>query len=273
MPHSTRRNKNSSRAKRIETTTSDGWTVVAHTNPSASVRNRSERETPTGVRSILPDLTLGRLKSDYDRARAQWQDGECHTRLTGILSKMTRDVEHAVCLGVGSFSVDTQNRWRSLWQLVAFTSIVSALSKGSTSIKIWAQDPCFTSLDTEFLESLGVTVVQHPQAKQHITEKTFLYAPFVDWSITLDFALDETDPSLYIGTDIKQIMDTLERISKAHEYDCYTSEEKAVDTDHYIAIAERFCKGRDVCAFPKYEGQAYWQDGLKIYWKEEAEED
>ncbi|TKA67875.1 hypothetical protein B0A49_07251 [Cryomyces minteri] len=273
MPHSTRRNKKSSWAKRIETITSDGWTVVAHINPSASVINHSERETSTGVRYILPGLTLERLQSDYDRARVQWQDGECHTRLTEILSRTTWDVEHAVCLGVGSFSVDTQNRWRSLWQLVAFTSIVSAVSKGSTAIKIWAQDPCFTSLDTEFLESLGITVVQHPQAKQHITEKTFLYAPFVDWSITLDFALDETDPSLYIGTDIEQIMDTLERISKTYEYDRYTSEEKTVDTERYIAIAERFCKGRDTCAFPKYEGQAYWQDGLKIYWKEEAEKD
>lgn len=47
----------------------------------------------------------------------------------------------------------------------------------SLSIPVYVQDPVFNELDCALLESLGMTVIEHPVAFGHVTRNTLLFCP------------------------------------------------------------------------------------------------
>lgn len=118
-------------------------------------------------------------------------------------------IHKIICLGLGSPSADPSG-WRNivLWQLVAFLAIAEICmytshsskvnsplrisiqflaylfyvvilvqpSKSST-LKLYAQDPVFNTLDTSFLSSLQITVIPTPSAFPLIDKDALVYAP------------------------------------------------------------------------------------------------
>lgn len=65
------------------------------------------------------------------------------------------------------------------------------------SIKSYAQDPVFNSLDRELLNSLNIEIVEHPSAFNSVDEHTFLYAPGAERTHLLD--LLPLKPAMFFG--------------------------------------------------------------------------
>lgn len=72
--------------------------------------------------------------------------------------------------------------------------------------QIYAQDPVFSSLDEELLDSMNITVVKHPTAFELIDEQTFLFAPHCDRSFLLP-GLREREPLLVIANSFESLLD------------------------------------------------------------------
>lgn len=126
---------------------------------------------------------------------------------------------------------------------------------------MYAQEPAFTPLDQEFLDSLGVkTLDVIPGDKglgatsQHLGENTFVFEPFIDMNAGMLEDLLGEGVGLYIGSSIRGI---LERRGQSQ-----------VQT-----LAKEFHDGHQMLKFPAFEIDPNVMDGMGIYWKEEGYED
>jgi len=149
------------------------------------------------------DENKDNLRKDADSAMARKLD-----QLT--VQEERHTVHKMVCLGLGSPSADASG-WRNivLWQLVAFLAIAEICmyshssqehnflpslspsplthlfyvvilvqpSKPSSTLRLYAQDPVFNTLDISFLSSLHITVIPTPSAFPLIDKTTLVYAP------------------------------------------------------------------------------------------------
>lgn len=116
-------------------------------------------------------------------------------------------IDSIVCIGLGSPSGFLRGGWVdrrlvSLYQLAALVDVVASISSISSSsgefihilsisfthliihsqstdptIKTYAQDPVFNTLDTALLSSLDITVLESPLAFDKVTPRTFLFCP------------------------------------------------------------------------------------------------
>jgi hypothetical protein len=77
------------------------------------------------------------------------------------------------------------------------------------TIKLYAQDPQFGKLEKDILTSYGFTIVETPEIRHHITPTTFLFAPFVEWTVLIPQIIGARDPFLYIGSDMDVIIEVL----------------------------------------------------------------
>ena len=78
-------------------------------------------------------------------------------------------------------------------------------------LKLYAQEPRFTSLDREFLQSLGITVLNPPQAEELVDESTFIFIPCIEWLLELPFMLVAVRSPLYVSSSMHWIIDEAER--------------------------------------------------------------
>jgi len=72
--------------------------------------------------------------------------------------------------------------------------------------EVFFQDPVFNQSDTNYLESLGYTVLDTPLGLNKITQHTFLFAPHLEHNIYA-LALDGSHPALCIGSEIETFVD------------------------------------------------------------------
>ncbi|KAF2015580.1 hypothetical protein BU24DRAFT_421871 [Aaosphaeria arxii CBS 175.79] len=200
------------RVKRKQVQADDGWTVITHTSTSKSSSRRSagknrnahkvQHARPT---QIVEGLTVQKLQEELDRFTKRWDESAYAENLKNILSKRVWNIDNAVCIGIGSLSIDWENRYRSMWQLVFFMSVLKIVLKdrNNEDIKLYAQEPAFTSLDTEFLASLPHPIVAVTQSiEDYISGKSLVFAPFVDWTLLLPVFLKDKDPELYVGNEV-----------------------------------------------------------------------
>ncbi|KAF1840146.1 uncharacterized protein K460DRAFT_203924 [Cucurbitaria berberidis CBS 394.84] len=205
------RNRGGGRVKRKEVETEDGWTVVTHGLSNLSLGRGKDQAKSGGehVSASLPvdivrGLTPEKLLEDFKKLQERWEDSIVAKQVAELLNKRPCDIDSAVCIGIGSLSRDWHHRWRSLWQLVLFIDVVEhckSQSTGEAGIKIYAQDPAFTTLDVTFLKELGIQVTE-TGLENHIGDASFVYSPFVDWYLLLPLFLKGKDPVLYVGNEI-----------------------------------------------------------------------
>jgi hypothetical protein len=238
MPHTNRRKKSTTtttetteskpkivHTKRQQILDNDGWTHVVDT---PSRRNAPKHNAPflhggdferDGVSYI--NRTLDELKADYEYYKKQWEENtaceELKTKLQAREGKL--EIKNVVCLGLGSLqSARREGRRASYTQLVALQSIIGTFSKelylsfsanganrlvialGPGSLCIF-QDPQFTELDTQFLESLGCTVVNDPLAFGHIADRSLVYAIHCYADIYKSIS-EAPSPAILVGTDV-----------------------------------------------------------------------
>ncbi|PYH69959.1 SRR1 family protein [Aspergillus vadensis CBS 113365] len=95
-------------------------------------------------------------------------------------------IDSIICIGLGSPSGFLRGGWVdrrlvSLYQLAALVDVMASISSSSSSadptIKTYAQDPVFNTLDKSLLSSLDITVLESPLAFEKVTPRTFLFCP------------------------------------------------------------------------------------------------
>lgn len=254
------------RVKRQEVQSEDGWTVITHGLSKVSLQSNSKTKKPkkdaAGVlpTQIVKDLTLQKLHADYDKLHAKWFDTACATQVTDLAEKMPL-IDTAVAIGIGSFSRDWEHRWRSLWQLVLFEDIVQHLPHIKKPIAMFAQDPAFTPLDKDFLETHGITVVRGG-IEERIADKTFVFSPFVDWYVLLPMFLTDKDPGVYVGNEI---------------LDDYTPYAQGKDKEERLEmcneLGKTFQQKREAVKLKEFEGHGTALEGIRWYWKKTVEEE
>ncbi|KAJ5948802.1 Sensitivity To Red Light Reduced-like SRR1 [Penicillium verhagenii] len=177
------------------TATAKAHTDAVHTSPILSPAEAPAR------------LTLDELQAQYAAHREQWTASETWRKLEKVLDERVQgmrgteteagaeaencaDVDRIVCIGLGSLSGFSRDGWVdrrsvSMYQLAALERIkervaslnTSTASSTPTTIPVYAQDPVFNSLDRALLESMGITVVEHPVAFENVTRNTLLFCP------------------------------------------------------------------------------------------------
>ncbi|KAH1293507.1 hypothetical protein KXX35_003178 [Aspergillus fumigatus] len=205
MPHTRRPRKSDSRIqqqKRLQVTDAEGWThVTTNKNVRRALRpNQSadggQSTTPLLMPAEAPSqLTLGDLQIQFNGYRERWEGSETWRVMADTLrrrfegtSSISDPVPHAteleniVCIGLGSPSGFLRGGWVdrrsvSLYQLAALVGVMELINKYCPSITAYAQDPVFNQLDRLLLNSLGITVLEHPEGFAKVSSRSFLYCP------------------------------------------------------------------------------------------------
>ncbi|KAJ6164490.1 hypothetical protein N7470_003162 [Penicillium chermesinum] len=191
---------NSSNARRVFRSTAH---VKKQDGAQQTDHNAQESEPTLGPAEAPARLTLAELESQYRAHREQWITSVTWKALKADLNTYilgTRvvpqgnegfdqldpespglAVENIVCIGLGSPSGFLRGGWVdrrsvSMYQLAALECLKNQLS-GSGSLSVYAQDPVFNKLDRDLLESLRMTIVEHPAAFGLITRNTLLFCP------------------------------------------------------------------------------------------------
>jgi hypothetical protein len=132
--------------------------------------------------------------------------------------------------------------------------LVRKLAPG-VDIKPYAQDPAFTPLDIDLLELFNIQVL-NSDLESKITEKSFIYSPFVDWFLLLPTFLKDGSPVLYIGNEIlddySPYAQTSEKKEKLHECN---------------EIGKQWLEGRELMKFEEFEMHANALNGMVVYWR------
>ncbi|KAF2252051.1 hypothetical protein BU26DRAFT_561828 [Trematosphaeria pertusa] len=245
------------RVKRKHIQAGDGWTVVTHS--AASRRSGEDGARDARPTRIVEGLTVEKLLDDLRKMEARWRETTCAQQLERVLQKRTWDVNEAVCIGIGSFSLDWEHRHRSMWQLALFLATVKLVQHEQSQIRLYAQEPAFTPLDISFLRALNIAVLS-ADIQTHITKSSFVFAPFVDWYILLPLFLKGKDPELYIGNEV---LDDYGVFAK-------TSEKERV-LEESNETGNIFQRGREWRRVPEFEPHGQALEGLMVYWKEDDE--
>jgi hypothetical protein len=262
--------KTKARVKRREVESGDGWTVITHGLAGLKV-GENKRENRKGnakggkksvagqvPNSTVKDLTAEKLLAEFELLQERWVGCPVARQMQDLFGKRKKFVKHAVCIGIGSFARDWEQRWRSLWQLVLFVHVIRLLGNDN-DITTYAQDPAFTTLDMDFLKLFDITTVQ-TGIEKHISTESFVFSPFVDWFILLPTFLKEKDPAVYVGNEILD------------DYTTYAqTAEKQAKLDECNKIGATFLLGREKQKLADFEGHAHALNGMVVYLKEDKD--
>lgn len=91
----------------------------ANARPQKDARLQSERP-----KRIVAGLNVEKLAEEFAGMEKRWERTACSAHVQRILRKRKWNIGSAVCIGIGSFSIDWEHRYRSMWQLVLFIAVV-----------------------------------------------------------------------------------------------------------------------------------------------------
>lgn len=199
MPHTSHKKKkntnNNTHKKRHVSVDEDGWTRVVTTTTSTGTRipNIAQpRPTPSqqqlafswkfGDKHVafdmsLPtavaapsDMTADKMDKRYRAVEARWLESESWAGLEDALrqtaTRNPQDFHISKCILVGSGSCSTAPSGReevTYYQVAAFKAAKDLIQQlQGTRPVVYAQEPLYNGLDAEYLETLGISVVDHP---------------------------------------------------------------------------------------------------------------
>ncbi|KAL2852157.1 hypothetical protein BJX68DRAFT_234886 [Aspergillus pseudodeflectus] len=237
MPHTSRRKKHPSQQhKRLEITDSSGWTHVTTSGNARRLNNRrdhnpnqdsisepqqqqqKEVEPPLSPAEAPPSVTLSHLQRQLNESRRRWESSATWASAQGALRRALpltgsrgegEDVS-IVCVGLGSPSGFLRGGWVdrrsvSMYQLAALASAMELFENQTPSrlVKVYAQDPVFNDHDRDLLESLNITVLEHPGAFDKVSSRTLLFCPGAERR-HLELLLAH-DPAIVFGGPLEDI--------------------------------------------------------------------
>ncbi|GES64267.1 hypothetical protein ATEIFO6365_0008033700 [Aspergillus terreus] len=264
MPH-THRKKHPPPQKRLQVTDDAGWTHVTTGGPRARRVLRT-----TNADQILPAeapaaLTLPGLQTQFTAHQGRWAAsttaGVVRDTLRRVLGNSSSSSSgsaplNIVCIGLGSPSGFLRGGWVdrrsvSMYQLAALVTIIDECRAShpsiSTATPVYAQDPVFNALDESLLDSLGVTVVQHPRAFDEVSSRTLLFCPGAERAhLEQLLRADDRIPAVLFGGPLE-------------------------DTES--EVIGRFARMRQSVRLPRFEEQehAFWE--MRVYYPAETSEE
>ncbi|RAH62879.1 hypothetical protein BO85DRAFT_11166 [Aspergillus piperis CBS 112811] len=184
----------SGKARRCARTTKDQQSQSQFQSPTTKEEKEKETETFHPAEAP-PTTTLDSLKSQFTQIQRTWKESttcdvvkrtlhnillppqlqsrESNTDNTQQSHTTTWNKHNGIGTGI-------DRRLVSLYQLAALVHVIASISSSSSAhptIKTYAQDPVFNTLDTALLSSLDITVLESPHAFEKVTPRTFLFCP------------------------------------------------------------------------------------------------
>lgn len=151
-----------------------------------------------------------------------------------------------------------------MWQLMFFCFVVETIAlktaEGDREMKLYAQDPAFNPLDTQFLEALGFEVLADT-AGDVVHEKCFLYAPFLEWVVLLPGILKDKKVGLYVGNEVLADYGQFRGAVGVGGGD----EERDRVVKSCNEIGRGFLKGREMVRVSRFEEYGVALEGLVVY--------
>ena len=134
------------------------------------------------------------------------------------------------------------------------------MRESNAEVKFYAQEPAFTPIDHELLALLSIHVCTDDIAA-HISPRTFVFSPFVDWYLLLPIFLKEKNPVLYVGNEILE------------DYTAFAqSEEKRAKLEECNGLGREWVEKRDVAKMGDFEMHPHALNGMVVYWLVESDE-
>jgi hypothetical protein len=259
---------------------SDGWNLVT----SSKVRTTETAKSKSSPSSSLAcnEENVSALCSEVDSCLKLWNLSQSCSKLTIILERAEfcgKQPDLAICLGLGCISrTDSYDlKKSSLWQLAVFLSMSKLLSSSKentaeSSPVLYAQEPRFEALDVTVLKSYSVDVLHKLDAKDLITPKTFLFAPFLPWPVLLQDLLLDEDPAICVALNIRGCLEQVEIMIKNGKEEVFEGESLSVEQmKTCLKVGEKFLEGRSDIEFPDFELHSSALRGLRIYTKTEKQ--
>ncbi|KAI9657434.1 MAG: hypothetical protein M1821_003116 [Bathelium mastoideum] len=258
MPHTNRqRRKKPEWDKARVVTTSDGWSTVISTR--AKPVKELFQDHNSGPKPVDPDVTVEVLDKDFLKAKSRWQQSQGVQTLQRVAeSRRNLKIDKAICFGLGSMSCSQAVRSTHLLQLAAFTDMASLLQSTGKPIQLYLQDPAFNHVDVEFLQYLGIHVIDSEEGFAQITKDTCVFLPFTPWTVVLKHAENISVSPLIIAPNL----------SKMHRLLKY------VETmDINTTQAQLIASNRRVINFTTGQNFRYAFEDMKIYMLGDEDED
>jgi hypothetical protein len=140
-------------------------------------------------------------------------------------------------------------------------------------LKLYAQEPRFTSLDREFLRSLDVTVLDPPQAEELVDKSTFIFVPCIEWLLELPFMLIAVETPLYVSSSMHWIAEEAERFRNRLAADIKSDSPVLKQCDDAMAAAQAIVDTHHQSNMPETDFADGHSLGLTIYTLKHQDED
>lgn len=133
------------------------------------------------------------------------------------------------------------------------------MRKTTPEVKLYVQEPAFTPLDHAFLSLLDISVCVD-DIQTHISPRSFVFSPFVDWYLLLPVFLKDKHPVLYVGNEILD------------DYGSYAqSEEKKQKLEDCNLMGKKWLEKRIMMKLKEFEMHPHALNGMVVYWVVEEE--
>ena len=253
----------------VSTSPPDG--TKADDSSSESTPELLETKFPPKNRFYSPKtryLSPEELSEAFQRCITDLEQPERHQALKDTFEHDHRtNITQCICLGLGSFSripayakrnPVKRRPTRSLHQLAVLKIILRILANKHQIQNLYFQDPIFTDAESDFLQSLGHTVLHDPAASQKMTPSTFLFAPFLAVDVAAA-TLAVAYPALSVGNGPAGYLNCLKRHGRVPE-------EMSPEIRAMFGVFGRFesatFAGR---LLPRFERQE-WMEGTMVRW-------
>lgn len=210
------------RTKRAIIQDEEGW---AHVVGGRTIKPDASKTkiTKKGGFDIVT-YTLKEITVKYESLREKWEGSDACRELIALLEpyKEKNQIKNVVVMGLGSFQMEMGDVARSsLTQLAALTTIITTLRASFmpvlrkailtkyieiSNIPVVAQDPAFSPLDKEFLQTHGIEVVQSPDGFDLIDANTLVYAIHC-YPIVYNEVGKKGAPAVLVGNDLNRLTD------------------------------------------------------------------
>jgi len=232
----------------------------------------------------LVEAQVASLAGEYRRQIENWGLSKNSQRLQHLLERELQllpgiEINRCICFGLGRLT-PPEPRWVGdtrenriaqckvvMEQLVLMTVVLDALKIVHPILDVFLQDPTFTDVESLFLESLGFTVLQNPEAWRHLTAKTFVYAPYPPNVVVAD-VFNTCSPALYLGALLTTVRgdDTEAMLGDAMEGSSLSEQARARRLEKFRALSLYEEKAFEK-VIPVFDGYQ-WSQGMCLYWME-----
>ncbi|KFY23277.1 hypothetical protein V493_05964 [Pseudogymnoascus sp. VKM F-4281 (FW-2241)] len=195
--------KKAVRTKRAIIEDEDGW---AHVVGGRTIKPDASKAKIKKWGLDVVTFTLEEITTKYESLKEKWEESDACKELIKLVQPYEgkSQIKNVVVMGLGSFQTQFGDFSRNtLMQLAALDTIRKTLA--IWDMPVIAQDPAFSPLDKEFLQSLGCEVLESPEGFDLINGDSLVYAIHC-YPIVYDEVGKKGPPAVLIGNDLERLI-------------------------------------------------------------------